>query len=140
MTSVYSCLRFIIVLKLMVGGLWAETIASPPLVSIVSDSMIINILPLTWSSASAVSKERCLSISAVINFSKPCCAGSGITLNTGVIAAPRLGLFWFNPATGSSEVTDTDLPNPGNLTLEKRLSGEWVVVSDDVTKNYSQTR
>jgi len=46
-----------------------------------------------------------------------------ITLSTGFIAAPRLGLICFNPATGSSELADTRLPNPGNLTL-KKLSGD----------------
>jgi hypothetical protein len=52
-----------------------------------------------------------------------------ITLNTGAIAAPRLNVYWFNPATGSSEVMDRKLANPGSLTLEKRLQGgDWVAV------------
>jgi hypothetical protein len=59
-----------------------------------------------------------------------------ITLNTGVIAAPRLDLIWFNPTTGSSEVVDTNLVNPGNLTLKKRSHGDWVAVIEDATKNY----
>jgi hypothetical protein len=52
-----------------------------------------------------------------------------ITLNTGVIAAPELNVYWFNPATGSSELMDGKLANPGSLTLEKRAQGgDWVVV------------
>jgi hypothetical protein len=52
-----------------------------------------------------------------------------ITLNTGVIAAPALNVYWFDPAAGSSEVMDTKLANPGSLTLEKRpQGGDWVVV------------
>ena len=52
-----------------------------------------------------------------------------ITLNTGVIAAPKLNVYWFNPATGSGEVMDGKLTNPGSLKLEKRSQGsDWVVV------------
>jgi hypothetical protein len=64
-----------------------------------------------------------------------------ITLNTGVIAARALNVYWFNPATGSSEVIHEKLANPGSLTLEKRpQGGDWVVVIDDATKNYLRTR
>jgi hypothetical protein len=56
-----------------------------------------------------------------------------VTLNTGVIAAPVLNVSWFNPVTGSSEVMDAKLPNPGSLTLEKRRQGgDWVVVIEAV--------
>jgi hypothetical protein len=64
-----------------------------------------------------------------------------ITLNTGVIAAHAVKVYWFNPATGSSELIHKQLANPGNLTLEKRPQvGDWVVVIDDATKNYLRTR
>lgn len=51
-----------------------------------------------------------------------------VTLNTGAIAARELKVYWFNPATGLSEVIYEKLANPGNLTLEKRPQGDWVVV------------
>jgi len=64
-----------------------------------------------------------------------------ITLNTGVIAARAVKVYWFNPAIGSSELIHKQLANPGNLTLEKRpQGGDWVVVIDDATKNYLRTR
>jgi hypothetical protein len=52
-----------------------------------------------------------------------------ITLNTAVIAARELKVYWFNPATGASEVIHEQLANDGRLTLEKRSQGgDWVVV------------
>jgi hypothetical protein len=51
-----------------------------------------------------------------------------ITLNTGVIAARALNVSWFNPITGLSEMAESNLANPGNLTLDKKPSGDWVAV------------
>jgi hypothetical protein len=63
-----------------------------------------------------------------------------VRLNTAAISARTLNVYWFNPATGESEVLDTNLANPENLTLKKRLQGDWVVEIEDAAKNYSQTR
>jgi hypothetical protein len=54
-----------------------------------------------------------------------------ITLNTAAIPARTLNVYWFNPATGASEVMDTNLANTGNLTLAKRPQGDWVVVIEE---------
>jgi hypothetical protein len=62
-----------------------------------------------------------------------------ITLNTAAISARTLNVYWFNPATGSSEPLHDNLANPGSLTLEKRPQGDWVAVIENATKNYSRT-
>jgi Protein of unknown function (DUF4038)/Putative collagen-binding domain of a collagenase len=60
-----------------------------------------------------------------------------VTLNTAVIAAPTLKIYWFNPETGSTEVLHEKFPNPGSLTLEQRGHGtDGVVVIEDAAKNY----
>jgi len=60
-----------------------------------------------------------------------------VTLDTAAIAARTLKLYWFNPATGASEVMREQLENPGSLTLEKRpQGGDWVVVIEDAAKKY----
>jgi hypothetical protein len=60
-----------------------------------------------------------------------------VTLNTAAIAARTLKLYWFNPATGASEVMPEQLANSGSLTLEKRpQGGDWVVVIEDAAKQY----
>jgi hypothetical protein len=56
-----------------------------------------------------------------------------VTFNTAVISARALNVHWFNPATGSSEMMDEKIGNPGSLTLEKRpQGGDWVVVIEAV--------
>jgi hypothetical protein len=60
-----------------------------------------------------------------------------VTLNTAVIAARTLKVYWFNPATGASEVMPEPFVNVGSLTLEKRpQGGDWVVVIEDAAKQY----
>jgi hypothetical protein len=63
-----------------------------------------------------------------------------VTLNTAAISARTLNVYWFNPATGASELLRENFANPGNLTLEKRPQGDWVAVIEDAAKNYSRTR
>ena len=63
-----------------------------------------------------------------------------VTLNTAAISARALNAYWFNPATGESELLRENFPNPGNLTLEKRPQGDWVAVIEDAAKNYSRAR
>jgi hypothetical protein len=60
-----------------------------------------------------------------------------VTLNTAALAAHTLKVYWFNPATGASEVMHEQLANPGSLTLKNRSQGgDWVVVIEDAAKQY----
>jgi hypothetical protein len=59
-----------------------------------------------------------------------------LTLDTGVISARELNVYWFDPATGTNELLHAHLPNSGSLTLEKRPPADGVVVIEDAAKNY----
>jgi hypothetical protein len=60
-----------------------------------------------------------------------------VTLDTSVIAAQTLKAYWFDPATGSTEVIQERFPNAQSLTLDARTQGQdWVVVIEDSSKNY----
>jgi hypothetical protein len=59
-----------------------------------------------------------------------------ITLDTGVIRAQELNVYWFDPATGTSELVHGQLANPGKLTVEKRPPADGVVVIEETTKNH----
>ena len=63
-----------------------------------------------------------------------------VTLNTGVMAARKLKISWFNPATGACEVMSGQIENPGRFTLDKRPQDDWVAVIEDAAKSRSQTR
>lgn len=63
-----------------------------------------------------------------------------VTLNTAAISARALNVYWFNPATGQSELLHENFANPGKLTLEKRPQDDWAAVIEDATKNYWPTR
>ena len=64
-------------------------------------------------------------------------APRNVVLNTGVIAAPILRVYWFSPETGASEVVDGKLPNPGRLSLgERAQGGDWVVVIEDASRKF----
>lgn len=59
-------------------------------------------------------------------------APQAVTLNTAVIAAKTLTAYWFDPATGLSEIIGDDFVNSGKLTLGPRpQDGDWVVVIED---------
>lgn len=60
-----------------------------------------------------------------------------VTLDTSVIAAGALSVSWFDPATGARETAFDKLPNPGQLRLEKRPHGDWVVLVEDASKHYA---
>jgi len=64
--------------------------------------------------------------------SSPC----AITLDTGVIGAKVLNVYWFDPATGACELLHGRLANSGTLTLEKRPPADGVAVIEDAAKNY----
>ena len=60
-----------------------------------------------------------------------------VTLNTAVILAPTLKVYWFNPRTGLSETVSETMANPGRLVLEPRpQGGDWVVVVEDAARHY----
>jgi hypothetical protein len=64
-------------------------------------------------------------------------APTKVTLDTSVIAAQTLNAYWFDPATGATEVIHERFPNPQSLTLEPRIQGhDWVVVIEDASRNY----
>jgi uncharacterized protein DUF4038/collagenase-like protein with putative collagen-binding domain len=64
-------------------------------------------------------------------------AARPITLDTAVIAAPRLTAYWFDPATGAPEMFDADFPNSGRLLLAARADRrDGVIVVDDAAKHY----
>jgi hypothetical protein len=64
-------------------------------------------------------------------------APTKVTLDTSVIAAQTLNAYWFDPATGSTEVIQERFPNPQSLTLEPRTQGhDWVVVIEDASRKY----
>jgi hypothetical protein len=51
-----------------------------------------------------------------------------VTLNTRVIAAPRLDVYWFHPDTGTRELLHKRLRNSGKLDVPKRPGGSDGVV------------
>jgi hypothetical protein len=64
-------------------------------------------------------------------------APTKVTLDTSVIAAQTLNAYWFDPATGATEVIQEGFQNPQSLTLEPRTQGhDWVVVIEDASRNY----
>jgi hypothetical protein len=64
-------------------------------------------------------------------------APTKVTLDTSVIAAQTLNAYWFDPATGATEVIQESFQNPQSLTLEPRTQGhDWVVVIEDASRNY----
>ena len=66
-------------------------------------------------------------------------APADVTLNTGVIAAHTLRAYWFDPATGGTEMIGAPFTNSGRLALEKRpQGGDWVAVIEAAARNYPQ--
>ena len=64
-------------------------------------------------------------------------APAKVTLDTGVIAAQTLDAYWFDPASGSTEIIQERFQNPQTLTLDPRTQGrDWVVVIEDASRNY----
>jgi hypothetical protein len=64
-------------------------------------------------------------------------APTKVTLDTSVIAAQTLNAYWFDPATGATEVIQARFPNAQSLTLEPRTQGhDWVVVIEDASRKY----
>jgi hypothetical protein len=60
-----------------------------------------------------------------------------VTLDTSVISARTLNVFWFNPETGVTTPTRQNFPNQGSFTLEQRAqAADGVIVIDDAGKNY----
>jgi hypothetical protein len=68
-------------------------------------------------------------------------APAKVTLDTSVIAAQTLKTYWFDPATGATEVIQERFPNPQSLTLEPRTQGhDWVVVIEGASRNYPRPK
>ena len=64
-------------------------------------------------------------------------APTTITLHTGVIAAQRLNVWRFNPATGNTTVIGKNLMNTGKFVVKKRPGMiDTVIIVDNADKNY----
>ena len=64
-----------------------------------------------------------------------------VTLDTSFIAAKTLNAYWFDPATGSTEVIRERFPNPQSLTLEPGAHGQdWVAIIEDASRNYPRPK
>lgn len=64
--------------------------------------------------------------------------GRSIKLNTSLVSASRISLWWFDPRTGSSTQFGT-MDNPGTLEVTPPSPGEaqdWILVVDDASKGY----
>ena len=60
------------------------------------------------------------------------------TLDTSVISARTLNVFWFSPETGVTTPIQQNFPNHGSFTLEQPAqAADGVIVIDDAGKNYS---
>ena len=65
--------------------------------------------------------------------------GRSFKLNTSLVSASRISLWWFDPRTGSSTQFGT-MDNPGTLEVTPPSPGEvqdWILVVDDASKGYS---
>ena len=65
--------------------------------------------------------------------------GRAVTVNTSLLSAERLRVFWFDPVDGDSYFEDI-VENTGKQTFTPPFEGElkdWVLVLDDPQKNYS---
>lgn len=68
-------------------------------------------------------------------------APAKVRLDTSVIAARILNVYWFDPAAGSTEVIHQRFPNPQSIILEPRTQGhDSVVVIEDASRNYPQPK
>ncbi len=60
-----------------------------------------------------------------------------ITLNASVLSAKTLNITWFDPATGTTTIFKSAIPNPGKLEIpEPPAPHDWVVIVDDASKHY----
>ncbi len=64
-------------------------------------------------------------------------APTDLTLETRVIAAHRLNVWKFNPATGSTKSIAKNIVNTGKLAVKKRSAdGDTVIIIDNADKQY----
>jgi len=60
-----------------------------------------------------------------------------VTLKTDVIKSTKLNIYWFDPATGLSEVVQLNANNTGTYRSAKKTDGhDMVLVINDVSKKY----
>jgi hypothetical protein len=64
-------------------------------------------------------------------------APAKVTLDTSVIAAQTLDAYWFDPATGATQIIQQHFANPGSMTVDSTpLGGDRVVVIEDPSRAY----
>jgi hypothetical protein len=64
-------------------------------------------------------------------------APAKVTLDTSVIAAQTLDAYWFDPATGATQIIQQHFANPGGMTVDSTpLGGDRVVVIEDPSRAY----